>query len=257
MKLLVDGDELVYRQCTVSTYEQEWPNGMVSVDVDADEVVADVERRIQTMVTKVGADDHVLAFSCASKDVWRKDLDPSYKEDRDHRRKPPAYGLVVERLRERHRVLTFPRLEADDILGIMQTRPKPTVIAGQDKDFLTLAGTVINPKTLDVQEVTPEEADLNHLLQALMGDKTDGYSGCPGIGKVRAERILVPLMGDLPAMWAAVVKTFESKGLTADDALLNARLARIVRDEDWDRKNKRVRYWTPPEVLSQTDTQDA
>jgi DNA polymerase-1 len=45
--------------------------------------------------------------------------------------------------------------------------------------------------------------------------------------------------------WKAVVRTFEAKGLTADDALVQARLARIVRDSDWDSEKMEVKLWTP------------
>ena len=38
--------------------------------------------------------------------------------------------------------------------------------------------------------------------------------------------------------WATVVKAFEDKGLTEEDALLNARLARILTVEDYDSKTK-------------------
>ena len=46
-------------------------------------------------------------------------------------------------------------------------------------------------------------------------------------------------------MWSAVVSTFEAKGLTHADALLQARLARILRREDYDRETGEITLWTP------------
>ena len=45
--------------------------------------------------------------------------------------------------------------------------------------------------------------------------------------------------------WATVVKAFEDKGLTEDDALLNARLARILTIDDYDTKRQEPILWTP------------
>jgi len=63
-----------------------------------------------------------------------------------------------------------------------------------------------------------------HLIQTLAGDQTDGYSGVPGIGIKRA----VALFEEDGYTWKTVVKAFEDKDLTEDDALMNARLARIL-----------------------------
>ena len=73
-----------------------------------------------------------------------------------------------------------------------------------------------------------------------MGDATDGYSGCPKIGKVTASRLL-----NKECSWATVVAAYEKAGLSEDVALENARMARILLYEDWDAKEKRVKLWTP------------
>ena len=69
----------------------------------------------------------------------------------------------------------------------------------------------------------------------------DNYPGCPGIGPVRAKRILA----DADDPWAAVVQAYEKKGLGEEDALLQARLARILQEDTWDQENKEPILWTP------------
>ena len=82
------------------------------------------------------------------------------------------------------------------------------------------------------------------MYQTLVGDTVDGYSGCKGIGDKTARKILGEVgEHSLSEMWQAVINTYKSKGYTEDDAFLNARMARILRAEDYDFKNKEVKLW--------------
>jgi DNA polymerase-1 len=90
-------------------------------------------------------------------------------------------------------------------------------------------------------EITPEDGAKWHLIQTLAGDNTDGYSGVPGIGVKRAEKIFE----DKGYTWKAVVETFEDKGMTEADALTNARLARILTVDDYDSEKKEPILWSP------------
>ena len=45
--------------------------------------------------------------------------------------------------------------------------------------------------------------------------------------------------------WKTVEKAFVDKGLTIEDALINARLARILTVDDYDFKKKRPILWSP------------
>jgi DNA polymerase-1 len=80
-----------------------------------------------------------------------------------------------------------------------------------------------------------------HLIQSMAGDQTDGYSGVPGIGVKRAES----LFKEKGYNWKTVVETFEEKGLSEDEALINARLAKILTKDDYDFKEKRPILWSP------------
>ena len=82
------------------------------------------------------------------------------------------------------------------------------------------------------------------MYQTLIGDRVDGYEGCKGIGDVTARKILGEIgEKSLEEMWDLVKKTFEEKGFTEADALRNARMARILRVEDYDFKKKEVKLW--------------
>jgi DNA polymerase-1 len=45
--------------------------------------------------------------------------------------------------------------------------------------------------------------------------------------------------------WEAIVEAYESKGFTEEDALVQARVARILRKDDWDFDNNCHKLWTP------------
>ena len=63
----------------------------------------------------------------------------------------------------------------------------------------------------------------------------------PGIGIKRA----VALFEEHGYTWKTVVKAFTDKDLTEDDALMNARLARILTCTDYDPIQHSVIPWTP------------
>ena len=78
-------------------------------------------------------------------------------------------------------------------------------------------------------------------VQTLAGDQTDGYGGVPGIGVKRAEA----LFKDKGYSWKTVVKAFKDRDLSEEDALVNARLARILTVDDYDFEKKEPILWSP------------
>jgi DNA polymerase-1 len=148
---------------------------------------------------------------------------------------------------EVYKVQTFPGLEADDVMGILATRPGVNcVIVSQDKDMKTLPATVWDGELTTYSE---DEADYHHMLQTLTGDTADGYKGCPGLGQVKASKLLnAEYVGGertVAAMWKRVVMAYDRAKLTGADALQQARLARILRYSDWDRQKKEPILWSP------------
>jgi len=102
-----------------------------------------------------------------------------------------------------------------------------------------IPGLLFNPDhDLEPTEITQEAGDHWHLMQTLTGDTVDGYPGCHGIGPKRAVAIA-------DSGWEAVVAAFEKAGQTADDALTQARVARILTADLFDFKKKEPILWTP------------
>ena len=136
-----------------------------------------------------------------------------------------GYKRLVNWCEKNYSTITRKGLEADDSLGIdatMYALEQP-ILVSPDKDMLQIPGIYWDMRG-DVQEITKEQGDRWHLIQALAGDPTDGYPGCPGIGVKRAADLVDK--HDFP--WEAVCQAYREKGLSDDDALLNARLAKIL-----------------------------
>lgn len=232
-----------------------------------------VKRRIEELRKELKLD---VVIMCLTDSVnWRKTVLPTYKENRKEVRKPVGLQELKKRLSEHYETYIRPTLEADDVMGILATWDKfypdhRKIIISEDKDMKTLPAWIYNPaKDFEPWYNTPEDADHFHLCQALAGDVTDGYSGCPSIGMDTASHLLqsnqmfesyehVFKSGarkglsevrwrkvDSPSKWATVVSCYEKAGLNEAAALQQARVARICRSEDYDFKNKKVKLWHP------------
>lgn len=202
--------------------------------------------RVRKLMGELSACRAIVAFGSERGDCFRRKLWPAYKEGRGD--PPDGMQAAIDGLSAEFMVRRLPGVEADDVLGILATHPGiegERVIVANDKDMLTVPGlhhNFVKDPPRCVRHVPPEEADRRHMLQTLMGDDTDGYPGCPGIGPVKAEKIL---WGEPAGWWPRVALAFKAAKLTEADALVQARLARILRADDYDLSARTVLPWTP------------
>jgi DNA polymerase-1 len=89
-------------------------------------------------------------------------------------------------------------------------------------------------------------------MQTLTGDATDGYKGCPGVGPVKAKRILDKAIEEDIDMWDAVVDTFIKAKLSRDEAILQARMAYILRKDQYDGLDIYPKLWYPYDEIVET-----
>jgi len=245
MRLLIDADFIVYKCCAACETEIDYGEDVIFVTSNFSDAYNAVKREIQQIQDVFGSFSKPILFFSDSKN-FRKKISPDYKGHRN-RKKPCGYKRVIRNLKIEYDVCIMPELEADDAMGIYATKLTGNIIVSPDKDMRQIPGKLYNLE--DTTTITPEEGARWHLIQTLAGDQTDGYSGVPGIGVKRAET----LFNKEGYSWATVVKAFEDKGLTEEDALLNARLARILTVEDYDSKQKEPRLWTPEATYTIND----
>ena len=237
--LLIDCDFIAYKSAQVCEEGIDFGNDVIVAQSNFSQVLKVFERELQKVQTAMMEDDVILYFS--SSENFRKKIYTDYKGHRN-RRKPLGYKRLVNHCKENYKFVLREGLEADDSLGIDATRYPSTdnIIVSPDKDLRQIPGVLWN-LTDDVEEITKEQGDDWHLIQTMAGDPTDGYSGCPGIGVKRATELL----DKNENQWEAVTKAFRDRGLSDDDALLNARLAKILRNENYDHDRNQPILWNP------------
>jgi len=175
----------------------------------------------------------------------RREVLPTYKHNRKGKRKPLVFSALREYCFDVYRTICINTLEADDLMGLLATGWKrglgKTIIVSEDKDMSTIPGLLYNPNRAEegIRKITKKEADLSHLTQALVGDATDGYVGCPGVGPKTAAKWLKK------GKWVEVIAAYEKAGLTEADALVQARVARILRRGEYNHRSKKVNLWKP------------
>ena len=237
MELLCDADFIVYKSCAAAETEIDFNDDVILVTSNFSDAYGATKRELTKLKDQFGSLATLTLFFSDSKN-FRKKIMPEYKGHRN-RKKPCGYKRVINELKKEYDVIIMPDLEADDAMGIYATKNPGNIIASPDKDMRQIPGQLYNFD--ETFTITPEEGAKWHLIQTCAGDSTDGYSGVPGIGVKRA----ATLFDKEGYSWQTVVKAFTDKDLTEEDALVNARLAKILTADDYDFKKKRPILWNP------------
>lgn len=240
-KLLVDADFFFYRSACAAEEEHEYNPDLTVIVGDFVKGKKVVEQELTKLRQRFDTEDLVLFFT--DRKNFRKDIDPSYKGNRT-KRKPCGYLKLKNWGLETYPSVIMPTLEADDALGIYATSGECDnfVLVSPDKDMQQIPCRLFDLKSEYTQ--TPELAERKLWEQALTGDATDGYSGCPGFGPKRAG-IALDKAKTSSDYWPIVLEAFKSVDLTEEDALRNLRLARILQTSDWDSEKQQPILFTP------------
>ena len=245
--MLVDGDILLYICSTQMEEPIKWDEDTWTLHASESKTIDKFSDTLTYYSQILLCNKIVIALS--SKTNFRKKICPLYKYGRRNNRKPLTFQPVRDWAKKNYECYELPYLEGDDVLGILATSDKfvqgEKVILTKDKDLKTIPSTIWFMQGDDYVNVSEEEADYNHMIQTLSGDSTDGYSGCPSVGAKTAEKILSEHKGNKGAMWEAVLKRYKMNNLDKKYALLQARLARIIRNSDYNWERKRPKLWLP------------
>jgi len=237
MKLLIDTDFVVYKCCAAAETEINFGDDVIVVTSKFSEAYSCVKRELKRIADKFGSFDEMILFFSDSTN-FRKGILPEYKGHRN-RKKPCAYRRVINKLTDEYPVIKMPTLEADDSMGIYATKNPGNIIVSPDKDMKQIPGMLWN---FDESFTITKEAGAKwHLIQSISGDNTDGYKGLEGYGVKKA----TALLEDKGYSWKTVVDVFKEKGVSEEVALMNARLARILTNDDYDNEKMEPILWTP------------
>lgn len=276
--LLIDADVVAFTAASAAQHIYEDSFGYVQPFANKAEGEAIVDNMVIGLELAFKS-THMRFVLSDPKLNWRNDVWPGYKSNRKDSIRPLLLDHLKQYLRDKYLAEHWPELEADDVLGILNTEPQAYVgkriIVARDKDMKTIPGLYHRLKDFDqkgkpvVQEITPWEAQRFHVYQTLKGDMTDGYGGCPGIGDTRAQELLDnpvmlrrtegvitrgPRKGETTDrwvsepttdLWAMIVSHYRKAGQTEKDALITARLANILHHDQYDRQTQTITLWDP------------
>lgn len=246
MKIIYDGDEILYQSCKSAEQESVFDDTHHLTSSFSD-CVNIIQSKIDAVRSKFGNKSEITFAFSGQGTNFRKGIMPTYKEHRRDTRKPLGFARCREYLKEEFPFLEYPTLEADDAMGVHSE--EFDVLVSSDKDMKTIPDILIYSPFHDrcTGPLLERMADFFFFLQTLMGDKTDGYPGCPKIGEKRATEYLESfgLFWDFQEVWDGIVKMYRRAGKTEEDALQNARVARILRPGEYNFTTGEVKWWTP------------
>jgi DNA polymerase-1 len=267
--ILLDADIVAYVAASVSQTDIDWGNDVVTNDEDMDKALYEVDRIITNTQVDLDADKIMVCLTDPEYN-FRSDIYPEYKMNRKDLVKPRLLNAVKAHLAHEYPSFIRPGLEADDIMGILCTRPSllnkqlgkvtEAIMVSIDKDMRTIPGKFFNPDYPErgVLDISVEDANRFLMWQTIVGDRVDGYPGCPGVaegGKYTADGFIEGPRSyglahevfecDYEDLWDHVLFCYGRAGLTEEDALVQARCAHILRFETYDFERKERILWTP------------
>ena len=122
---------------------------------------------------------------------FRYEIFPDYKANRRDQPKPRHLEPIRESLVTNWGATICDGYEADDALGMESNPQTGIIICSIDKDLLQLPGRHYNFVKREFKEVDAFGGAVQFYTQLLVGDTVDNIRGCPGIGKVKAERAFI------------------------------------------------------------------
>jgi len=196
MKILIDGDILVYRIGFASQRKGE--DGVVIAD-PVSFALHSMKKYLFNMYKETGATSSELILT--GKDNFRNVVDKEYKANRKGTAKPVHYQAIRDYMVSRLKAIIVDTIEADDYMAMNQT--KDTMICTLDKDLLMVKGWHYNFVKKEKRYVTQEEGTRWFYKQMLMGDKVDNIIGIKGIGDKTADKLLDSVQSN---RWDALVE---------------------------------------------------
>ena len=151
-----------------------------------------------------------MVVAISSRTNYRKDINPLYKANRKSTRRPLCLAPLLDFVKEDYNHVILDNIEADDVMGILATQdPDKYLIVSDDKDMLTIPDARIW-----------KDGEVVHITARKLIDK---HRGTPW------------------SLWEGVLKAYKGD---EEEAVLNARMARILTDDLWD--GDKPILWEPP-----------
>ena len=203
MVALIDADSILYKTC-FAIEDKTWWNEFdcvvdktlekdITYSTDLETLFTTAEGIIYNILEATDCDEYLLCIGDGTKN-FRFDNPLGYKNNRTELRKPEGFDELVTYFKENLNATVIGNnlIEVDDYVVHLKTHfPNDYTLCAIDKDVLyQTVGTHYNYNRDEWVKVTKREAIEFKYYQALVGDTSDGYKGCKGIGDKKAREIL-------------------------------------------------------------------
>lgn len=143
-------------------------------------------------------DNIIICMDCPRSEIWRNDIYNDYKGSRTPKKNfnSAIFKFITDYISEKKiKQIIFERLEADDIIYLLQNKIKNNVsqniiIITNDNDYLQLADTnvkIFNMQFKDIVLRGQQDTRKDLLFKVLYGDKSDNIPKiCYGLTKEKA-----------------------------------------------------------------------
>ena len=213
--LLVDGDIIAYRSATAAekrlyvvgdsatfTYKKEAVAYCTEKGIDQDQItftyntedVTHALHNVKTTMNTIHAGVEGVGETrvyLTGESNFRNDVFPEYKMHREDNRKPSHLDACREYLIRYHGAIVSVGCEADDLLAIEAHKDlENSIIATLDKDLNMVPCGHLNWVKDGLYHTTREQGMEIFYRQLLTGDRVDNIPGLPGVGPVRALKLI-------------------------------------------------------------------
>lgn len=155
--------------------------------------------------------------------------------------KPEHYLLMRDMVLGERDVTLTTGIEADDAIGIAMGQIPKAAVLSTDKDLTQIAGRHYNWDHNSRFSISKREALRAFHVQALCGDATDNIPGLPGVGRIKAAKMLEGCTSPKHE-WDKVLEAYSEQGM--DYLEEQATLVWILKQggEVWSEQHYRENY---------------
>jgi 5'-3' exonuclease len=213
---IIDSDILVYRI------------GFTTEDVDEGIARWRMNELIRNILAKTQAPKATFFLTADNQSNFRFKLYADYKANRKNKPKPSHYKFLRGYLQDEFYASVIENEEADDALAQMlsEKSSEHRVLCTIDKDLDQVPGWHYNFVDERFYNISELESWRAFYTQCLVGDQVDNIDGCPGIGKVKSNKMLEGCLNEnemLEVVLKAYLKAYSSQG--EDEAIERLLLA--------------------------------
>lgn len=255
--LIVDGDILNF---TIGRATEDISDfgDQVCKSFSEEDAIRLLDQGIDSIAKQCGYDRKNIIYSISDDKNFRKRFFPTYKGNRKEVVKPLGLKFIREHLKknaEKYNLFMIEELEADDCMGIAGTSGDESIsIYSQDKDLRTIPVRQWDFKKKKFWKPTYEQAMKWLYTQVLTGDVTDGYTGCPKIGMLKATKALQDCSNDLELVRETYVRYYiaykKDIDLAKEKMLAQIGQARILHQTDLIALKQFDKTFDPFEILN-------